>query len=135
MEATIDDIAKVVKYIDSLINNKDMVVLLKGDIASGKTTLVQEYLKIKNSKAVAVSPTFCLQNIYDGCIYHYDIYNKNLEQFISMGLFDEFENSGVHFVEWADDKLIKLTKEYGFDVINIEITKKENKRIYKICID
>ena len=47
-------------------------------------------------------------------------------------MLEEFEKEGTHFVEWGDEKLENLLKDYGYNVILIEIQKKENKRLYKI---
>lgn len=127
-----EEIGKLIQFLDNSIANRDVVVLLQGDLASGKTTLVKNYLQYKNIKSDVTSPTFCLQNVYEGDIYHYDVYNKTLEEFISLGLLEEFEKKGLHFVEWGDDTLVELLTSYGFDIIKITIEKLENKRRYTI---
>ena len=55
-----------------------------------------------------------------------------MSEFISLGMLEEFEKEGIHFVEWGDEKLENILKDYGYNVILIEIEKKENKRLYKI---
>ena len=132
MTIGLEDINKVIKKLDSLISNKNIVVLLRGDLASGKTTLVKEYLKYLNLNDEVTSPTFCLQNEYSSNIFHYDMYNKTLEEFISLGLLEEFEKEGIHFVEWGEDNLKSILDEYGFDFISIDIVKHNDKREYKI---
>jgi len=114
------------------IINEDVIVILRGDLASGKTTLVKNYVKSLGLDDLVTSPTFSLQSVYSDDIYHYDIYNKTLEEFISLGMLEEFEKSGTHFVEWGDEKLQNLLEDYGYNVILIEIEKCENKRQYKI---
>ena len=114
------------------IINDDLIVILRGDLASGKTTLVKNYVKALGLDDLVTSPTFSLQSVYSNDIYHYDIYNKTLEEFIALGMLEEFEKSGTHFVEWGDEKLENLLKEYGYNVILIEIQKCDNKRQYKI---
>lgn len=118
------------KKIDSFSNN--CIVILRGDLASGKTTLVKKYVKSLNIDDLVTSPTFSIQSIYTGDIYHYDVYNKTLEEFISLGLLEEFDKNGTHFIEWADKRLEELLKSYGFDVILVEIEKKDDKRQYTI---
>ena len=128
-------LTEINKFIDELtkkINNRDIVVLLRGDLASGKTTLVQNYVASLGIKEIVTSPTFSIQSIYGDDIYHYDVYNKTLNEFISLGLLEEFEKSGIHFVEWGDEKLENILLEYGFDVIIVNIEKKEESREYKI---
>lgn len=128
----LEELDCVVEYLKNVIQNRDCVVLLQGDLASGKTTLVKSYLAHSNTQSEVTSPTFCIQNIYDNNFYHYDVYNKTLEEFISLGLLEEFEKEGVHFVEWGDDTLEELLKSYGFDIIKITIEKINNKRRYTI---
>lgn len=111
---------------------EDCIILLRGDLASGKTTFVKEYVKSIGIKEEVTSPTFLLQSIYDERIFHYDVYNKSLEEFISLGLLEEFEKEGLHFVEWGDENLEKILKEYGFKTMSINILKSKNKRQYTI---
>ena len=127
-----NNLCKIMDRLHTTINKKNIIILLRGEIASGKTTFVKEYLKYIGLDYSVTSPTFCLQNIYGNDIFHYDIYNKTLEEFISLGLLEEFEKEGIHFVEWGSNELEKILLEYGFDIINIEISKLENKRLYKI---
>ena len=47
-------------------------------------------------------------------------------------MLEELDKEGLHFVEWGDDKLESILKEYGFDCLKISIEKKEDKREYKI---
>ncbi len=126
----IEDIGSVVEQLSKEINGRDIVVLLQGDLASGKTTLVKEYIRSLNIKDEVTSPTFSLQSIYGDNIYHYDVYNKTLDEFISMGFLEEFEKEGTHFVEWGSDDLKSILQEYGFEVLVLKINKLGNQREY-----
>ncbi|MAD41556.1 MAG: tRNA (adenosine(37)-N6)-threonylcarbamoyltransferase complex ATPase subunit type 1 TsaE [Arcobacter sp.] len=128
------DLKNINVIVDELKNiiNDDIIVILRGDLASGKTTLVKNYVKALGLDDLVTSPTFSLQSVYSNDIYHYDIYNKTLEEFIALGMLEEFEKSGVHFVEWGDEKLQNLLIDYGYNVILVEIEKSDNKRLYKI---
>ncbi len=117
---------------DFLDNFKDGVVILKGDLASGKTTLVRRFASFLGLDDDVTSPTFSLQQIYGDRVYHYDIYNKGLESFISLGLLEELEKEGLHFIEWGNDELENMLKSYGFEVAKIEIEKKDDKREYRV---
>ena len=132
MTLNLTQIDQFILLLKERINNQDKIVLLRGDLASGKTTLVQHFVNSLNIKDKVTSPTFSIQSIYGENIYHYDVYNKTLQEFISLGLLEEFEKSGIHFVEWGDEKLENLLLEYGFDVIVVNIEKKEESREYKI---
>ena len=122
----------LVKELKDIIKNEDTIIILRGDLASGKTTLVKSYVKSLGLSDLVTSPTFSLQAIYSNNIFHYDVYNKTLQEFISLGMLEEFEKEGVHFVEWGDEKLETLLKDYGYRVVLVEIEKKDNKRLYKI---
>jgi len=127
-----NEINLFIQKLYNIIHNKHIIVLLVGDLASGKTTLVKKYVEFLGLNDIVTSPTFSLQTIYSNNIYHYDLYNKTLQEFIALGLLEEFEKDGIHFVEWGDDKLKQLLEQYGFDTIVIKINKIQNKREYKI---
>jgi len=131
-----DELNVIIEQLNSNINLDidSTVVLLQGDLASGKTTFVKAYVKYLGLADKVTSPTFSLQTIYGDNIFHYDIYNKTLDEFIALGLLEEFEKKGIHFIEWGDDKLKSILVDYGFDVVTLQIKKKENKREYKISV-
>ncbi len=130
--ASLDEIEKVVKIVKSKTDNKNCIILLQGDLSSGKTTFVQKFVKSFDIKDSVTSPTFSLQSIYGDYVYHYDIYNKTLEEFLSLGLLEEFEKDGIHLVEWGDDKLKEMLLKFGFEVMVIKIKRVKNRREYKI---
>jgi len=125
-------LSKIIDKLENLLNEDTSIVLLRGDLASGKTTLVKNYVKSLKIDDLVTSPTFSIQTIYGENIFHYDVYNKSLEEFISLGLLEEFEKEGTHFVEWGDDRLDELLNSYGFHTIKVDIEKLENKRRYII---
>lgn len=112
---------------------KSGVILLRGDLASGKTTLVKEIAKTLHLADVVTSPTFALQQVYGGVLYHYDIYNHGLDHFISLGLLEELEKDALHIVEWGDARLEQILEGVGIEYMVVEIEKKEGKREYNIC--
>ena len=131
-ELKLNDLNIVVEYLFNVINDKDTIVILRGDLASGKTTFVKNFVKFSKLDDLVTSPTFSLQAVYSDKSYHYDVYNKTLNEFIALGMIEEFEKEGIHFVEWGDVKLEKLLNDYGYRVILLEIEKLDDKRLYKI---
>ena len=112
---------------------KSGVVILKGDLAAGKTTLVKAVVKALGIDDEVTSPTFSLQQTYGDSIYHYDMYNHGLEHFISLGMLEELDKEGLHFVEWGDDELVEILKSAGIPTVVIEIEKvSDNEREYRI---
>ncbi|MEA2019357.1 MAG: tRNA (adenosine(37)-N6)-threonylcarbamoyltransferase complex ATPase subunit type 1 TsaE [Campylobacterota bacterium] len=134
MILNLDQLDIILNKIKIITKDKNIIILLRGTLASGKTTLVKEFVKSLGLNDKVTSPTFSLQSIYSNNIYHYDVYNKTLDQFISLGLLEEFDKDGIHFVEWGDEKLENILKDYGFDVVvvNIEKNRKNESREYII---
>jgi len=102
------------------------VVILKGDLAAGKTTFVKEVAKALGVDDEVTSPTFSLQQCYGESIYHYDMYNHGLEHFISLGMLEELDKNGLHLVEWGDDELVDILASADIKTITIQITKTTN---------
>lgn len=129
----IDEIDTIVK--DIAEEFKSGVVILRGNLAAGKTTFVKKMALYLGSDEEVTSPTFSLQHAYSKNIFHYDMYNHGLDHFISLGMLEELERDGIHFVEWGDERLIEILKDAGIDVMSIDIEKiSNNKREYKVCM-
>ncbi len=130
MIATIDELDQINKEIKRLLPDGG-IVLLRGDLASGKTTLVKSFVEFLGIKEQASSPTFSIMNIYGDRVYHYDIYNEGVAKFIESGLLENLEEDGYHFIEWADEKLEDILDRYGYNYISISILSSGEKREYK----
>ena len=120
-----------IRYIEDTLCDGGIVLLI-GNLASGKTTLVQNFVKKLNLKDEATSPTFSILNVYDDKVYHYDIYNEGSDKFLESGLLENLELKGYHFIEWADEKLENLVSTLGFEFLKVEIENLGNKREYRI---
>ncbi|MFC2057639.1 tRNA (adenosine(37)-N6)-threonylcarbamoyltransferase complex ATPase subunit type 1 TsaE [Campylobacterota bacterium] len=133
--ASLSELDKVVNYLKEILPS-DTIVFLRGDLAAGKTTLTQAIAKAKGIEGEVTSPTFSLQQCYgakDGSsLYHYDLYRLDHEEFMQMGLFEEFEKPGWHMVEWGSDELKAFLEGVGYNVAMIEIEANENSRTYRI---
>ena len=135
IEASLSELNRVVGYLNTILP-ENAIVFLRGDLAAGKTTLTQTIAKDKGIEAEVTSPTFSLQQCYtakDGSsLYHYDLYRLNHEEFMQLGLFEEFEKSGWHMVEWGSDELKAFLEGVGYNVATIDIELTQNARIYRI---
>jgi len=135
----VDVVAKAIKDVfdrDNINYKKDsIIVFLDGNLSSGKTTLVRSFASLYNLSNVS-SPTFGILNNYDNIIYHYDLYIVGVDKFMSLGLINELDNNGIHFIEWGDEVLKSKLNEYGFSYYELKInfdshdTKQNNKREY-----
>ena len=135
IEASLTELNKVVNYLESVLP-VNAIVFLRGDLAAGKTTLTQAIAKAKGIESEVTSPTFSLQQCYLGddghSLYHYDLYRLEHEEFMQMGLFEEFEKSGWHMVEWGSDELKAFLEGVGYNVITVGIESNNNSRTYRI---
>lgn len=114
---------------------KEGVVLLQGDLASGKTSLIQAWVQFLGLDEKVDSPTFSIMQKYENqniCIYHYDIYQVGLEGLLKNGLFENFFEKGLHLVEWGDENLKKTLMKFGISSIQIKISIEDDKRKYEI---
>ena len=135
IQASLTELHKVVKYLNETLPS-NAIVFLRGDLAAGKTTLTQAIAKAKGIEGEVTSPTFSLQQCYgaeDGSsLYHYDLYRLDHEEFMQLGLFEEFEKEGWHMVEWGSDELKAFLEGVGYNVVTIDIEPTLEGRNYKI---
>lgn len=97
-------------------------VLLKGGLATGKTTFVKAAAAAMGSSALVTSPTFTLAHFYPcdrGAILHIDAYRlSGIHEYRDLGLGDYLDES-VTLVEWgekiADDFPCHLLVEFHCD--------------------
>ena len=109
------------------------VVILQGDLASGKTTFTQAYARYLGMSDAITSPTFSLQHQYGEKLYHYDLYNYGFDKFLSLGMMEELERAGYHLIEWGNEPLIHLLKRSGIETVILKISKcEENLRCYEV---
>ena len=125
----LDELDIIVKEIEETLPDGG-IVILEGDLASGKTSLTQAFAKHLGEADLVTSPTFSLQQCYGDRLFHYDLYNKGLDNFLSLGLLEELEREGYHLIEWADESLFKFLVSAGMKSIHIHIEKDDNRRIY-----
>jgi len=131
IRASLSELDKVVSYLEETLP-ANAIVFLRGDLAAGKTTLTQAIAKARGVEGEVTSPTFSLQHCYGEELCHYDLYRLEHEEFMQMGLFEEFEKPGWHMVEWGSDALKAFLEGVGYNVAIVEITPHDQRRIYRI---
>ncbi len=111
------------------------IILLCGDLASGKTTLVKEFCKFLGFNDEVSSPTFSLMQKYTQdvkVLYHYDLYRVGFKGILENGLFENFFEEALHLVEWGDENLREALEKMGLKSVRVELEFLENKRKYRI---
>lgn len=129
MQLSLDQLLQLCEYIGNQLPEGGVVVL-QGDLASGKTTFTQAFSRFLGLKDTVTSPTFSLQQPYGNKLFHYDLYNYGFEKFVSMGMLEELEKPGYHLIEWGDESLITFLKKAGFAYVVVKITKCDNETRY-----
>lgn len=84
-----------------------VLVLLTGDLGSGKTTLTKGIVAGLGaaSEDEVTSPTFTLVHVYGKAakVYHADLYRiENFHDFETLGLEDVFAKPAVVILEWSE---------------------------------
>jgi tRNA threonylcarbamoyladenosine biosynthesis protein TsaE len=84
-----------------------VVVLLCGELGSGKTTLTKGIVAGLGaaSEDEVTSPTFTLVHVYgtNAKVYHADLYRiENFHDFETLGMEDVFAKPGILILEWAE---------------------------------
>lgn len=110
--------------------NKGDVLVLSGDLGSGKTKFTQGILKHFDLENEISSPTFTIVNEYhkDNInIYHFDVYRlEDTDEFYAMGGEEYFEN-GICIIEWGEQIEEILPKGYT----KITFSKSEENENYR----
>lgn len=113
----------------SKLNKKD-IVILSGELGSGKTKFVQGVLKHFGLENEISSPTFTIVNEYNAKqvnIYHFDVYRlADTDEFYAMGGEEYFEN-GICLIEWGEIIEDILPSDY----IKIKFKKNEENEEYR----
>ena len=111
----------------NLYDNNRMVIFLKGELGSGKTTFVQNYLKYKYAFTNTSSPTFGIVNTYlinKIMIYHYDLYRiTKPAELNDIGFYDNLDQDALHFIEWPEIIPKQISKPNI--IINFQLLSKE----------
>ena len=109
------------------------IILLEGELGSGKTTFVKGLAKGLKAKVDQVhSPTFVLMNVYKGRIpiYHFDLYRlEKFQELATLNVDEYLQADGVAVIEWPK----RLGNQIPTNTYWIEF-KHINENTREICI-
>jgi len=131
------DLAHLIAFaeeIKSKLGNSG-VLLLRGNLASGKTAFVKAFAKTLGLEEAISSPTFSILHEYDEKLFHYDIYQCGSNGFLQSGLIEKLDVEGYHLIEWGDAEFEKLLHHFGVEYSTIDIETMDLKRNYKVHIN
>ena len=128
-----NDTKKLAIKMASMLKKGDLIVLC-GELGSGKTKFTEGFLTYFGLENEISSPTFTIVNEYkkdDINIYHFDVYRlEDSSEFYAIGGDEYFEN-GICLIEWGELIEDALPNEY----IKIDFSRddsNENERILNI---
>lgn len=127
--AQLDEVAQLI--IDELQGRS--VVLFRGGMGAGKTTLISRIVALLGADDTVTSPTFALVNQYEGLkhrIYHFDFYRINrIEEVFDFGYEEYFYSGDLCLVEWPE--MIEALIPDDAMVVKIEVGDNDE-RIFQI---
>ena len=127
---------EVIKKLDAEFSNKKFSLWMEGEMGSGKTTFVREFLRYKGlpEDTPVSSPTYTILNEYsidDSWFAHMDLYRAEEEfSMDEIGARDTREYHGF-FIEWpevpSEEETIKPTHK-----LEIKYSEDGDSRSYKL---
>ena len=109
------------------------IIILSGELGSGKTKFVQGILEYFGLENEISSPTFTIVNEYNTSnlnIYHFDVYRLEAsDEFYAMGG-DEYFSKGICLIEWGEMIENILPKPYT----KITFRKNENNPEFRALV-
>lgn len=89
---------------------KPTVIILEGDLGTGKTVFVKGIAEELGIEERIISPTFVIyyeyktdQKNYYKNLFHFDLYNiTDPEEFKDLGLYDNLKKGNIFCMEWGD---------------------------------
>lgn len=117
------------KNFASKLDNKTVIVLT-GELGSGKTKFVEGFLSYFGLENEISSPTFTIVNEYKNekaTIYHFDVYRlSDCSEFYEIGG-DEYFDKGICLIEWGELIRDSLPENYVHVIISKD-NQDDNKR-------
>lgn len=124
-----NDTIELAKKIASQLHVGDVIVL-SGDLGSGKTKFTQGILTYFGLENEISSPTFTIVNEYNSKlvdIYHFDVYRlEDIDEFYAIGG-EEYFSKGICIIEWGEIIESILPKNY----IKISFSRKFDNENYR----
>ena len=109
MTLHIDSLNELPEVADAVIEALDgrSVVVFRGEMGAGKTTLIREILARLGSEDNVTSPTFAIVNQYTTAdcrpVYHFDFYRiDRIEEAYDFGYEEYFYSGDPCLVEWPE---------------------------------
>ncbi len=123
------DTINIARYLKDILKPND-VVLLEGDLGTGKTFLVKAFCQLVQTVDPGASPSFAIIHHYRGPqpVNHFDFYRlNNLAELDQLGWEEMLNQGAITFIEWP-----QLIEQHLKRYYKIRIFFEENQRIFEI---
>ena len=127
------DLEHISKAVDAIIPllKSNTILLLKGDLGSGKTTFSKSLLKSLGVEIEVSSPTFNIIHVYnlkDGStVNHLDLYRiKDESELEEFGFYEYIDSNSICLIEWPEIAESSIPLPY----LCLNIHYKDDKRRY-----
>jgi len=128
------DIAELPEIAEFIINtfSEKRIFIFKGELGSGKTTLIKAICSLLKVDDLTNSPSFSIVNEYHtengAMIYHFDFYRiENIKEVYDIGYEEYFYSGNYCFVEWPE--IAEKILPPGHIEIGIEIQEDKKTRV------
>ena len=109
---------------DLIASFSSKVVVFKGAVGAGKTTLIKSLLKEMGSDDIVHSPSFSIVNEYatpSGKVYHFDLYRvEDPSELWDIGFEDYLTSGAWLFIEWPEIIIEVLPSNFNCIAISFE---------------
>jgi tRNA threonylcarbamoyladenosine biosynthesis protein TsaE len=121
-----------------LIKRKSLIILFKGHLGAGKTTIIKRIAKKLKIKENINSPTFVLWQIYQFKLVkenfnfnHIDLYRVQANDLLRLSLKSKIKDqNNLFLIEWGEKLLPFLTRnKINYLIIEIKILTKKKRDI------
>lgn len=118
--------------------NSSNIILFKGEMGAGKTTLIRAICESAGVVDNVTSPTFAIVNEYslsesDDAIYHFDFYRiESIREVYDLGYEEYFYSGHLCFIEWPSkiwSLLESVEQELGITTIEIVVNDKQHREV------
>lgn len=111
------------------------IILFKGELGAGKTTLVKQVLQKLNVAESVTSPSFGIENQYNtpqGLIHHFDLYRiEQADELIEFGFYETLDSGEMCLVEWPE-MADGIWHDYDVTEVRIEVEDDGLRRIFVV---
>ena len=131
---SLDELDAVAEALISCFDRGYRIVLLSGELGSGKTTMVKALCQLLGVMDPVSSPTFSLVQEYEspsvGTVYHMDLYRlKTVNELEQIGFSEYLDSGNVCLIEWP--ALGQSYYSMAYVEVDIQV-EKDNIRNFKI---